>query len=192
LVRHASHDDVDRRLVGRAAGATLGTLGRAQAAQLARFFAKTPPDVVQSSPRERAIQTAQPIAAHVALPCEVAPALDEVDFGAWTGLTFDALAQDSRWSEWNARRASSRAPGGETMAEAQARVLAQIERLRSAGAKRAVLVSHAEPIRALLLHCLGRALDQWSEVDIALASVSTIAVSDGGAQVTAINERIAE
>src|SRR4051812_34468729 len=106
LVRHASHDDVDRRLVGRAPGATLGTRGRAQAAQPARLFAKGPPAAIQSSPRGRGIQTAEPVPAHVGLAGEVAAALDEGDFGGWTGLTFEALAQDARWSEWNAKRAT--------------------------------------------------------------------------------------
>jgi probable phosphoglycerate mutase len=192
LVRHASHADVGRRLVGRAPGAILGIEGRAQAMRLARFFATGRADVIQSSPRERTMQTADPIAQELALSCDVVPSLDEVDFGEWTGLSFEALEQDTRWREWNTRRGSGRAPGGESMADAQARIVAQIEGLKREGVHRAILVSHAEPIRAALLHYLDRPLDRWSEIEIAPAGISTLAFGRDKVEVVSINERVAE
>ena len=190
LVRHARHSIVDQVLVGRMADVALSDEGRREAADLAAGFRGRPIAVVQSSPSQRARETAAPIAAALGTDVEVVPALDEIDFGRWTGSCFEALAPDPRWQAWNAARGSARPPGGESMTQAQARVVGHIERLgQPPGAAQAILVSHCDVIRAALLHVLGRPLDDWSTIEVAPASVSTIEIGDGAARVTAINER---
>lgn len=190
LVRHASHGVVDRILVGRGEDVQLSDGGREQAAALARLFSGKSVTVVQSSPRRRARETAEPIAAAVGTTVEIEPALDEIDFGRWTGSSFEELAPDPLWQSWNATRSTSRPPGGETMAEAQARVIGHVERLgRSLGRGQAVVVSHCDVIRAALLHVLARPLDHWSEIEVEPASVSTIVTDSRGLSISAINQR---
>jgi broad specificity phosphatase PhoE len=190
LVRHARHSVVDHVLVGRMADVALSDEGQREAAELAGWFGGKPIAVVQSSPSQRARETAAPIAAALGRDVEIVPALDEIDFGRWTGSSFEALAPDPHWQAWNADRSSARPPDGESMTEAQARIVEHIERLGHApGVARAILVSHCDVIRAALLHVLGRPVDDWSAIEVAPASVSIIEVGDGGARVTAINER---
>ena len=195
LVRHARHSVVDQVLVGRMAGVALSDEGRREATELAAEFAgknfgAKRISVVQSSPSQRARETAAPIAAALGTDVEIVPALDEIDFGDWTGSSFEALAPDVVWQAWNAARSTARPPEGESMAQAQARVVGHIERLgHSPGGVRAVLVSHCDVIRAALLHVLGRPVDDWSTIEVAPASISTVEVGDGGARVTAINQR---
>ncbi len=169
------------------ANVALSDEGRREAADLAAGFRGRSIAVVQSSPSQRARETAAPIAAALGTEVEVVPALDEIDFGQWTGSSFEALAPDPRWQAWNAARGSTRPPDGESMGEAQARMVGHIESLSSVA--RAILVSHCDVIRAALLHVLGRPVDDWSTIEVAPASVSTIEVGAGGARVTAINER---
>lgn len=190
LVRHARHGVVDRILVGRGEDVQLSDDGRAEAAALARLFSGKAVTVVQSSPRRRARETAEPIAAALATTVEIEPALDEIDFGRWTGLSFEELAPDPLWQRWNAARSTARPPDGETMAEAQARVIGHVERLgRKLGRGQAVLVSHCDVIRAALLHVLARPVDAWSEIEVKPASVSTLVFGPGGLSISAINQR---
>ena len=71
-----------------------------------------------SSPRQRTQETAAPIAATLGLPVQTVAALDEIDFGTFTGRNFADLDGDPDWHRWNAERGSVRCPEGETMVEA--------------------------------------------------------------------------
>jgi len=192
LVRHAAHGLLERVLTGRMPQVHLADLGHAQARRLARHFAGLNITAIQSSPRERAEETARPIAQAASLPCDIVDALDEIDIGAWTGRAFADLAADPAWQTWNTSRSTARAPGGESMAEVQARVLAH---LQAAGTRypggRVVLVSHADVIKAGLLHFLGASLDSFASFDIAPASISTLLLGEWGGRIVALNERVA-
>ena len=191
LIRHASHGLLDRVLAGRMAGVSLSEAGRDEADRLAGRLRAEPVRLIQSSPLERAQETATPIAAALGLRVETAPALNEIDCGAWTGQPFEVLAGDPAWVRWNASRGFARPPGGESLTEVLARLLAHVERLREAHPDETVaLVSHSDVIRALLLHALGLPADAYGRVDIAPASVSRLVVGDWGARVDGLNERV--
>ena len=189
LIRHAAHGLLGRVLAGRRPGVHLSSEGRDQAERLAARLAREPLAIVQTSPLERAHETAEPIAARLGLVPEVQPALNEIDFGAWTGLGFDTLGDDPEWRRWNAVRGLSRPPGGETMLAVQARMRDHIEGLRLAHPDGHVaLVSHCDVIRATLLLYLGLSVDAYDRIAVDPASVSTVAVGDWGARVLSLNE----
>lgn len=189
LVRHASHDVVGTILVGRTPHVHLSSEGRTQADRLARRFSNERIDDVYSSPRERAQETAAPIAAALGLLPRTSDALDELDVGEWQGRRFSDLADDPLWQRWNAARSLARAPRGETILEVQARMVRHVLDLRERRREGAfVIVSHAEPIRALLLYVLGLPIDAWARIECSPASISTIAMDDWGAQVKCLNE----
>jgi broad specificity phosphatase PhoE len=190
LVRHAVHPLVNRVLVGRTGGIQLGKEGREQAEALAQRLAGDEIGAVQSSPQQRALETAALIAAPLGLVVDIVPELDEVDFGQWAGCSFEQLNRDRRWAAWNSERGTARPPGGETMLELQKRILGHLDRLQAEKPKeKLVLVSHAEVIRAALLHFLGMALDSFARVEIAPASISTLLLNGSGAQVIGCNDR---
>jgi broad specificity phosphatase PhoE len=190
LVRHAVHPLVNRVLVGRTGGIQLGKEGREQAEALAQRLAGDEIGAVQSSPQQRALETAALIAAPLGLVVDIVPELDEVDFGQWAGCSFEELNRDRRWAAWNSERGTARPPGGETMLELQKRILGHLDRLQAEKPKeKLVLVSHAEVIRAALLHFLGMALDSFARVEIAPASISTLLLNGSGAQVIGCNDR---
>ena len=189
LVRHAVHATVDMILVGRMAGVGLCEEGYAQATRLADRLANTPVAAIQSSPRRRAHETAEAIAARADLPVEIAPELDEIDVGEWTGRSFDELRPDPDWIRWNTDRAHARPPGGESMQELQRRVIGLFNRLDLKHPDDAiVMVTHAEVIRAALLHYLGLSLDAFAAIEVRPASVSTLQVSGRNGIVLAVNE----
>ncbi len=189
LVRHAAHGLLGRTLTGRMPGVSLSPEGRAQAERLAARLAGEPIRAVLTSPLERARETAEPIAAALGLEPRVEPALNEIDFGEWTGRSFDALEDDPAWRRWNAARGLARPPGGEAMLAVQERMRDLLEGLaaRHPG-ERVALVSHCDVIRAALLHVLGLGLDRYDRIAVDPASVSTVEIGAWDARVLSINE----
>jgi probable phosphoglycerate mutase len=189
FVRHAAHGLLGHVLAGRMAGVRLGEEGLRQADRLATRLARESVAAVCSSPLERALETAAPIARRLERDVQVAEALNEIDLGEWSGRSFDALDGDPQWRNWNAARSLTRAPKGETMLEVQARAVGFVERMRRAWPDSGVvLVSHADVIKAGLAYYLGLPLDSHARFEISPASLSALAVGDWGARVLVMNE----
>lgn len=189
LVRHASHSDVGLRLTGRAPGALLTPAGRQEAAAVARRLGSLGLDRVLTSPRERARATAQDIASEAKVPLRVEEALDEIDFGDWTGAAFETLEGHPLWTRWNQSRASARVPGGESMAEVAERAGALVDTLaQGLDGLRVALVTHCDVIRAIVAGVLGLSLDNLLRLEVAPASVSRIEAGPWGARLLSLNE----
>lgn len=192
LVRHAVHDHVARRLSARTPGVALSPQGRAQAGWVAERLSRESVAAIHASPQQRAQETAAPLADRLGLPVTTAPALDEWDAGEWTGRAFTDLASDEAWTRWNTARSVAGAPGGETALELTHRVVRHAAELAAvhAGAG-VVLVSHAEPLRSLVLFALGIGADAWSRVEIAPAAVSVVTMGPWGCKLVQLNEGMA-
>lgn len=189
LIRHAAHAHLGKILSGRLAGIALSATGRAQAEALGATLGRDGITRIQSSPVQRARETAAAIAGPRGLAVETADALDEIDFGDWTGREFDVLAIDPDWHLWNAQRAIAVAPRGESMAAAQERVTRHLRAVAAESAGETVaMVTHCDIIRAAIAEVLGLSLDAVHRFDIDPASVSRIAIGDWGARVMSINE----
>jgi broad specificity phosphatase PhoE len=190
LIRHAAHSHLGNVLSGRTPGIALSSQGQSQADRLARQLAGTPIDLLQASPVQRAQETARAIAAgRRGLDVETAPALDELDFGDWSGRAFVELADDPRWSDWNSARESATAPNGESMAQAQARAWSHVERTAVAWPDRTIaMVSHCDIIRAIVARTLRLSLNHITRFDIEPASVSRLVVGSWGAKLVSLNE----
>jgi broad specificity phosphatase PhoE len=189
LVRHGHHGQLGHLLCGRMPGVQLDDLGWRQMAHATAMIER--PAAIQSSPQRRAQQSASILAWHFGLPVETAPEADEIDYGEWTSRTFADLERDSRWRSWNTRRSANRPPGGESMRALQRRIVGHLERLRALQAEGAiVIVSHAETIRAALLYYSRIPLDDFLSVDVAPASVSTLAVDESGIRISRINQQV--
>lgn len=189
LIRHAAHGHLGNILSGRLPGVPLSQEGRSQAQRLAARLAATQMDAVHTSPVQRAQETAAAIAARRGLAVEVAPALDELDFGDWAGRSFVELAGDPRWDSWNTARETATAPGGEGMTAAQSRAWTHVERTALASPDRTVaMVTHCDVIRAVVARVLGLSLGHIQRFDVDPASVTRLAVGSWGAKVLSLNE----
>src|SRR5512138_3725230 len=91
VVRHASNDWLGRGIAGRQAGVHLNDLGRLEANRLAARLEREGLRRIFSSPLERSLETAQPVAAKAGLEVQVLEDLQEVDFGDWTGCSTTEL-----------------------------------------------------------------------------------------------------
>lgn len=189
LVRHAAHADLGLRLTGRAEGRPLTPEGEAQARALARRLRGEGLAEVLTSPRLRARQTADAVATAAGAPLREHPALDEIDFGDWTGALFAELDGRPDWDGWNRARATARPPNGESMAKAVARVqgLAKALSEECPGATLA-LVTHCDLIRGLVAAALGMSLDDLLRLEVAPASVTRLDVRPWGATLLGLND----
>ena len=188
LIRHASYGLLGRVLAGRQPGHALNAAGREEAARLAETLKARTLAAVWSSPIERAQETARIIAAPHKLDVLIEPDLTEVDFGAWTGMTFADLHAQPGWAAFNVFRSTVPTSGGESMLAAQARAVAALVRLavRYPGAELAA-VSHGDIVKAILAHALGTPLDLFRRIEISPASRSVITLEEGGLHVLGVN-----
>lgn len=191
LVRHAAHDWLGRGIAGRLPGVGLNAQGLGEAAGLAPRLRDRGVRAIYSSPQQRAQETAAPTAAALALHVQVDDALAEIDFGEWTGRTFDELEADAqRWRTWCERRSVAAAPGGEAFAAVQGRIMGRLRALCELHPQEAVaLFSHGDVIKAALAGCLGVPLDNVERFEIAPASVSVVDMGPGWDQVKLLNGR---
>ncbi len=114
--------------------------------------------------------------------------LGEFRFGNWEGQTFEELNRDPRWRQFNETRSTVRPPGGESMLEVQTRMTREVENLRREhDGDTVVLVSHADPLRSLIAHCLGIPLDLIARFDISPASVSIVRFSGHSPSLLCLN-----
>ena len=189
LVRHGSHDRLGRYLDGRVPGVNLSAAGEHEAERVAARLSREKIDAVYTSPLERARATAAPIAAALGMSLQVASALNEIDFGEWSGRTFEDLQQREDWQRWNVARSTAQTPAGDTMRAAQARMLDFIDGRRFETPDRVfVLVSHADPIKAAIAYFLGLSLDDLPRFEIAPASLSRVDIQPWSARVIFLNE----
>jgi ribonuclease H / adenosylcobalamin/alpha-ribazole phosphatase len=170
LARHGTHAEVGRVLSGRSE-IGLSERGREEAAGLAARLSGVALASIHSSPRRRTLETAAALGPSI----RVTPALDEVDFGAFTGRSFVELDGDPDWFRWNAERGSARCPGGETMGEAVDRAWSYIARIDEVDTP------------ALVVRALGLPLDRIFQFDCDPASLTTLVFDGGDVRVAALN-----
>ena len=190
LLRHGEHVLQGRVLAGRTPGIGLSARGRSEIAAVADRFAQEPITALYSSPLQRTSETAEIIAERLDLPIGYREDMLELDFGEWTGLTFDDVRADERWRLWSTCRSIATVPGGESMRQVQERaVKALVELGQTHHDGTVVVVSHGDVIRAALLFALGMPLDLYARIEVGLASISSIRIDNSGLRVLAVNER---
>lgn len=196
LIRHGENDVMRRRLAGRTPGVSLNAAGQRQAQDLAEALKQAPLKAVYSSPLERAVETAQPLAESHGLTVQVRPALIEIDYGMWQGRTYKQLGRTNLWKKLTEKPSEIRFPGGETFLMVQQRVAAELDSLARAwqlpaGTEPApqqviAVVAHADIVRLALAHFLNMALDDFLRLTIAPASVSAVQI-DGNSRPKVLN-----
>lgn len=188
LVRHALTDWTGERLSGWTPGVPLSEKGREQVARLAERLRPVPLDAVYSSPIQRCVETARPIASSHRLRVRTRDALGEVRYGEWEGKRLKVLARSKAWQVVKHRPSEMRFPGGESIRDAQARAIAAVDDLLDDHRHETVLVStHADLIRLLVAHFAGIHLDLYQRLTVAPASVTALWLGDGNPVVLTLN-----
>lgn len=175
LIRHGEKQSSDTLMVGRSPGVHLTRRGRLQARLLARQLRNADIRLIYSSPLERAIETAEPLARAKKLDVQICAAFHELDMGDWTGKTMAQLARTRSWRHFCRYHGGTAIPGGETLAEAQARVVSQMIRLRHQHPNAGIAIAtHEDPIRLAICYFIGAPIDVYEHLEIRLGSVTVL------------------
>ena len=160
-----------------------------QAQKLAERMSHLPIDAIYSSPLERAMETAEPLAQMLNLQTVQCEDFLEIEFGEWTNGTLEELQPQQQFQRFNSFRSCTRIPGGEAMLEAQVRMITGLEKLCLRHPNETVaVVSHGDTIKAAVAYYAGIHLDLFHRIEISPASVSVIEVYDETARILLVND----
>jgi len=188
LIRHGDTDAIGSVMAGWAPGWHLNPRGRQRAEKLAERLAGVAIRAVYASPLERAIETAEAVAKPHGIEPRPDPELGEFHAGEWEGLAIDDLDRQEEWRRFNHFRGGTRAPGGELMIETQARMIRRAQALRQEHEGETIgIVSHGDPLRAVVAFYMGIPIDMLLRFEISPASVSIVELSEWGARVICVN-----
>jgi probable phosphoglycerate mutase len=192
LIRHGENDYTKKhKLAGRLPKVHLNEHGQKQAQALADALARVPIKAIYSSPLDRAIETAKPIAISMGLTIQKEKGLLETDVGDWQGKSLKRLYLNKHWKV--VQRAPSRVqfPNGETFYECQNRVVSTLDAIMSNHKPKDILacVFHADPIKLAIAHYIGLPLDNFQRLGCDTGSVSVLAVGELGAGLMKFNQR---
>lgn len=139
-----------------------------------------------ASPLQRAVETARRIAGRAP---EIAPELIELSWGAWEGRTGAELLADpaSGYAHVEAWGWDRRPPGGESPADARARVRPLLARLAAEG-RPALLVLHRGLMRTILAEAWGWNFDRKEPFRIRRERILPVEIDETGRPVRALPE----
>jgi probable phosphoglycerate mutase len=191
LIRHGENEYTRKgKLAGWMPGVHLNETGQAQAQALAERLMKAPLKAIYSSPLERALETARPLAQARNLPIQKCEGIGEVRYGEWTGRSLKVLARTKLWKVVQRQPSAMEFPGGETIRAVQARAVEAVEGIVKRHPKALVaLFSHGDVIKLIAAYYLGMPLDTFQRVAISTGSITVIRVSPGMPMVMRMNEQ---
>jgi probable phosphomutase (TIGR03848 family) len=188
LVRHGVTDHTGEKLTGWLPDVHLTDQGRAQAEAAADYLASLRLHAVYSSPIDRTLETAIPIAGRQGLRVHKRRGLGEVQFGSWTDRTFKTLRKTKLWARVQRHPSGVRFPEGESFLEVQRRAVEDIEELHERHPRQSVCcVSHADVIKLIVAHYAGIHIDLFQRLEIGPASISVIGMGESGPRVLSVN-----
>lgn len=179
LARHGqSVANATRRFQG-TQDVALSPLGERQAAALGRAVGRRRLAHIYVSPLQRARHTAEIAGAGLDVPVTTLDDLRELSLGEWEGCTVEEIRArpGDPYAQWVRDPVQCLPPGGEPLAEVQARVLRAIAQIGGthADGETVLVVSHGGVISALLAHWLGLPLSSIWKLTVANCSLSEIA-----------------
>jgi probable phosphoglycerate mutase len=189
LIRHALAEAPRGRLYGTTPGIHLSEQGKDQATRLAERLSPVELAAVYSSPLERCLETAEAITAGRGLDVHSMSDLGEVDYGEWTGRTFNALRRTVLWRRVHQLPSSVRFPGGESLEEVRDRGVRALDAIAAQHKRRVVAaVTHGDVIRLVLSHYAGIHIDLFHRLVADAASLSAVALAEGAPRVLRMND----
>jgi probable phosphoglycerate mutase len=193
LIRHGENDYVKTgKMAGRLPGVQLNERGQKQAQALGEALKNVPIKAIYSSPLERAIETATPIATARNLQIVQEPDIMDADIGKWQGKSWKVLSLTKAWKVVQIAPSRFRFPDGESFPEMQTRIANVLERIIKKHNKPQDIVAvvfHADPIKLAVSHLLGMPLDNFQRLSCDTGSLTALHAGEMGAHLIKLNHR---
>lgn len=193
LIRHGENDFVKTgKLPGQRPGIHLNERGQSQAQALGEALKQVPLRAIYSSPLERAMETAAPIAQARNLQIIQEPNLLDADVGKWQGKSLKMLRLTNAWKIVQHAPSRFQFPEGESFIDVQTRIAKALEGIVKRHNKPRDIIAvifHADPIKLAVSHFLGLPLDHFQKLSCDTGSLTAVYVSDMGANLMKLNQR---
>ncbi|MBQ3693664.1 MAG: histidine phosphatase family protein [Synergistaceae bacterium] len=164
--------------------------GKRQAHALAERLSSWPPDVIYTSPLDRALYTAQAIAERHNMKPIVLDELEEINFASWEGQSINGLDHEQHeiFSRWRADPFFNPPEGAETWPELSERLSRAVNKFLAGNHKRIIAVSHGGIMRALYAVFTGLNPHKTWNMDVSNCSMSGIEMRYGRACLAFMND----
>jgi probable phosphomutase (TIGR03848 family) len=189
LIRHGDNDYLAKnRLPGHLPGIHLNKRGTAQASEICKSLKGMPIKAIYSSPLERALETANPLASALGLEIYIRPGLTDLDVGDWEGRSWKVLGRTKMWKVIQNNPSQFQFPGGESFSKAQERIVTALDAIASNHSDEMIaIVFHADPIKLAVAHYLGLPLDNFQKLTANTGSISILNFNGSNTKLIALN-----
>ena len=191
FLRHGqAENNTNRVLAGRRPGVPLTLTGLEQSEKIAKFLKPFNISTIYSSPIERAKKTAEIVSEHNSLEIKTDERLIELDMGKFTGMPYDEIFEKHgnvflKFYEGDLEIAHN---GVETFIELKKRILDMVDFvIREHNDENVLLVTHMDPIKALISTIMGLQANSLFELIIENASLTVFKEEQGKLTISAIN-----
>jgi len=176
FLRHGqAKNNIERILTGRTPGIPLTEKGIEQAEKAAKFLEDMNISAIYSSPIERARHTAEIVGKHNSLDVIIDDRLIELDMGKFTGVPYDEIfsTHGNVFMKFYNGELEIAHNGVETFAEVKKRILGIVDHvIEKHPDQNVVLVTHMDPIKAMLSTVVDLTAENLFELIIANASLN--------------------
>jgi len=190
LIRHGENDYLkDGVLIGKMLGVHLNQRGKLQAMAVADELQNHYIEKVYSSPLERCIETAQPLANALNKNIIIDSDLADTDVGEWAGQKISLLRKLPGWKMLQEHPSTFRFPGGDSIVDVQTRMVKVIQNihLHHKNNQQVAIFFHADPIKIVISHFLGLSIDRFQRIRVDTGSISIMEFHKKDAFIVAIN-----
>lgn len=176
LIRHGDNESLGKYLPGQKPGIHLNEQGQEQAKQIAASLEKAGIERIYTSPLERTMETAQPLAGLLQLKIIIEAGFIEIDAGDLTGQPFDDLEKMEIWRALRQDPGRNSFPHGEAYLSAQDRLWQAVEHIRAVerGVKSVAIFTHADCIKLIIARAMQMPLARFQALIVAPASLSLL------------------
>lgn len=176
FLRHGqAKNNTERVLAGRTPGIPLTEKGIDQAEKAAKFLEDMNISAIYSSPIQRAKNTAEIVGKHNSIDVKIDDRLIELDMGKFTGIPYDEIfsSHGNVFMKFYKGELEIAHNGVETFADVKKRVLGIVDHvIENHPDENVVLVTHMDPIKAMLSTVVSLSPENLFELIIANASLN--------------------
>lgn len=165
--------------------------GRKQAELAAGYLKDQGVQAIYTSPLERAVETAMPVAKLTGLEPISEEAFTGMDFGLWQGRPHREVKEEypELFEKFHKQPADMRIPEGETFQEVMDRGMEGLAGIREKHPDQTVLiVTHRVICKLLVLGVMGQGPDRFWQIKLDTCSVCSFFYKDGDWIISKVNE----
>ena len=191
FLRHGqAKNNTERILAGRTPGVPLTETGINQAEKAGEFLKDMNISAIYSSPIERAKNTAEIVGKHNSIDVKIDDRLIELDMGKFTGVPYDEIfsSHGNVFMKFYRGELEIAHNGVETFADVKKRILGMVDDvIENHPDENVVLVTHMDPIKAMLSTVVSLSPENLFELIIANASLNIFREYNNKFSISGIN-----